>query len=177
MLLSLCRLAGLRQGEALRLCWPQVDLEARRLLIENPGRYRTSKKRRREVPIDPELYVLLHQARWKAGTEEDGHVVQGVYADNMWRDFRVIAKRAGLKPWARWCHTLRKNCETDWAGRFPIHVVAEWLGNSPEVAMRHYLRAEPQDYLRASGLDRLGEQGDNAADVEQSEPIGEVQVG
>ena len=177
MLLALCRLAGLRQGEALRLRWPHVDLQARRLLVENPGRYRTSKKRRREVPIDPELYVLLRQAGWQAYAEGDGHVVQGVYADNMWRDFRVIARRAGLDPWARWRHTLRKNCETDWAGRFPIHVVAEWLGNSPEVAMRHYLRAEARHYLEASGLDDSAKQRDNAADAEQLGPTSQAQVG
>jgi len=56
-------------------------------------------------------------------------------------------------------------------------VVAEWLGNSPEVAMRHYLRAEPRDYLRASGLDEVDEQGDNAADGERLVPTRHVQVG
>ena len=176
LLLALCRMAGLRQGEALRLRWPHVDLDARRLVVENPGRYRTSKKRRREVPIGPELYALLRRARWKV-SEDEGCVIQDICAPNLWRDFHVIARRAGLTPWARWCHTLRKNCETDWAGRFPIHVVAEWLGNSPEVAMRHYLRAEPRDYRLASGLGGREEQGDNAAYGDQPMLAGQVQIG
>ena len=95
----------------------------------------------------------------------------------MWRDLRVVARRAGLDPWARWRHTLRKNCETDWAGRSPIHVVAEWLGNSPEVVVRHYLRAEARHYLEASGLDGRREQGDNAANGERLAPTSQVHVG
>jgi integrase len=176
ILLALCRLAGLRQGEALRLQWSHVDLNSRRLVVENPGRYRTSKKRRREVPIVPELHALLFRAKWRVD-EDNCCVIQDICTPNLWRDFRVIAKRAGLTPWARWCHTLRKNCETDWAGGFPIHVVAEWLGNSPEVAMKHYLRAEPRDYCLASGLDSRDEQGDNAAHGEQPMRVGQMRAG
>jgi len=56
-------------------------------------------------------------------------------------------------------------------------VVAEWLGNSPEVAMRHYLRAEARHYLEASGLDDTDKQGDNGADSKQLGPTSQEQVG
>ena len=151
LLLALCRLAGLRRGEALRLRWSEVDLKTRRLTVQNPGGYRTSKKRTRVLPIDPELYELLRVIRVRR--DDGGPMIGGIGVSNVWRDFQMITKRAGVEPWSRWCHTLRKNCETDWANEFPIHVVAEWLGNSPEVAMRHYVRAEDAHYREASGLD------------------------
>ena len=152
LLLGLARFAGLRQGEALALGWSKVDLVAKRLLVANQGPYKTTKKRTREVPLAPRLYDLL----WQASMEDDasGHqrVCPGLRRSNLWRDFRVICQRAGLVPWPRWCHTLRKNCETDWAGEHPIHVVAEWLGNSPEVAMKRYLKPKDSDFRRVTGL-------------------------
>jgi len=34
--------------------------------------------------------------------------------------------------------------------RFPIHVVAHWLGNTPEIAIRHYLQVTQADYAKAA---------------------------
>ena len=59
LLLALCRLAGLRRGEVLRLQWADVDMSAKRITVRNPGHYRTTKKRTRQVPIEPELHDLL----------------------------------------------------------------------------------------------------------------------
>ncbi len=69
----------------------------------------------------------------------------------MWRDFGVIRKRAGTPKYAKWCHTLRKNRESDWmdAG-FPFHVVVEWMGHSDEVARQHYLRVNESDLAAAA---------------------------
>jgi hypothetical protein len=65
--------------------------------------------------------------------------------------FGVIRKKAGVPEYARWCHTLRKNCESDWidAG-FPFHVVVEWMGHSDEVARQHYLRVNESDLQAAT---------------------------
>ena len=52
---------------------------------------------------------------------------------------RLIA-RIGEKPWPRMWHSLRAAAETDIASRLPIHVAAEWRGNSVPVAAAHYLR-------------------------------------
>ena len=75
----------------------------------------------------------------------------------MHKGFRRLCRKAALEPWDRCCHTLRKNCETDWAGQYPIHVVTEWLGNSPVVAMQHYVHATDADFER---LTRNGAQSD-----------------
>src|SRR5262245_31727730 len=57
--------------------------------------------------------------------------------------------KAGAKPWARLFHNLRGSRETELAQDFPIHVVAQWLGNTPKVAAAHYLQVRDIDFERA----------------------------
>ncbi len=146
-LLALCRLAGLRRGEATALRWSNVDLIARRLTVENPGRYQTTKRRTRTVPVAPALHDELFAGYMEAGGAE--YVVGELRSP--WRTFRAVCTRADVAPWTRWCHTLRKNCEQDWleAG-VGIHALTDMLGNSPAVALKHYLRAGEADYDRVS---------------------------
>jgi hypothetical protein len=59
-------------------------------------------------------------------------------------------KRAGLKPWPRLFHNLRASRETELAKEYPIHVVTAWLGNTPRIAMKHYLQVTDADFERAS---------------------------
>jgi len=44
---------------------------------------------------------------------------------------------------------LRASAETDLVARFPIHVVTAWLENTPNIALKHYLRITPADVERA----------------------------
>lgn len=144
-LLGLCRLAGLRQGEALSLRWRDVEWQKNRLMV-----WAQKTKRRRVVPIAPELMPILRDAL--ADTPEGAHlVVTGVTTPNVWRDFGVIRKRAGTPKYTKWCHTLRKNRESDWINAgFPFHVVVEWMGHSDDVARQHYLRVNEADLAEAA---------------------------
>jgi integrase len=146
LLLALCRIGGLRQGEALSLLWSDIDWEARRLdvMAEKTGR-------RRVVPIEPGLYSLLLEA-FSAASEREKLVIprNSIRRSNLWRDFGVICKRAKLERWAKWCHVLRKNCETDWAQRFPQYVVSAWSGHSIEVSARYYLQVPEELYEKVA---------------------------
>jgi hypothetical protein len=53
--------------------------------------------------------------------------------------FARIVRRAGVEPWSRLWHSLRASCESDLAQSFPLATVAKWLGNSPSIALRHYV--------------------------------------
>ena len=59
-------------------------------------------------------------------------------------------KRAGLKPWPRLFHAMRASRETELAKDYPIHVVTAWLGNTPRIAMKHYLQVTDAYFERAS---------------------------
>jgi hypothetical protein len=60
-----------------------------------------------------------------------------------------ILRQAGLKAWPRLYQNLRSSRETELAERFPIHVVAEWHGNSPKTALAHYTQVTEDHYQRA----------------------------
>lgn len=72
---------------------------------------------------------------------------------NIWRDFGVIAKQAGIVRYAKPLHSLRKSCITDWAGRFGAHVVKEWAGHEDiDTTLKFYLKVPDAEYQRAAGL-------------------------
>jgi len=88
-----------------------------------------------------------------SGTSEREELViprNSIRHANLWRDFGVICKRAGLQRWPKWCHVVPKNCETDWAQRFPQYVVSAWSGHSIEVSARHYLQVPEELYKKAA---------------------------
>jgi integrase len=148
LLLALCRLAGLRQGEALGLLWSHIDWDAHSLevIAEKTGS-------RRIVPIEPELYSILLEAFETASEGEQMVIPKGtIITSNLWRDFGVICTRAGLKRWKKWCQVLRKNCETDWAQKYPQYAVSIWIGHDMNVSAQYYLQVPKQLYQEVSGL-------------------------
>ena len=70
---------------------------------------------------------------------------------NASRDFTALCRRAGVSRYAKPFHTLRKTCLTDWAMRFPAHVVAAWAGHaSIETTREYYLQVSESEYERAA---------------------------
>jgi len=63
--------------------------------------------------------------------------------------FGRIIVRAGLEPWPRLFHNLRASRETELAQEYPVHVVTAWLGNTPKIAMKHYLMTTDSDFQKA----------------------------
>ena len=63
---------------------------------------------------------------------------------------------------------LRSSRETELAETFPIHVVAEWLGNSPKTALAHYTQVAEEHYRKALQIPVQ-----QVAEVRRTEPQGE----
>ena len=70
---------------------------------------------------------------------------------NLRTSFHKIIMRSGHKPWPRLFQNLRGSCETDWVDDYPSHQVASWLGHSPSIAARHYLKHKDLHFQAASG--------------------------
>jgi hypothetical protein len=68
---------------------------------------------------------------------------------NLRTQFFRILRRAGVKPWERLFHNLRASRQTELADQFPLHVVTDWIGNSPDIADRHYLKTTDQYFEKA----------------------------
>lgn len=143
LLIALCRLAGLRRGEALSLPWSGVDWQNRRLTVfaEKTGV-------KRIVPIDPKLYPLLLEAREKAAADQTR--VGDVNPHCLWRNFSVIRKHAGLPAWKDAFQVMRRNCETDWAQQYPQYAVSEWIGHDITVSATHYLQVPEELFRKAA---------------------------
>ena len=64
---------------------------------------------------------------------------------------QVLFKRASVQPYSKPFHTLRKSCLTDWAQRFPQHVVSEWGGHSDiQTTNEYYLQVPASEYDRCA---------------------------
>ena len=69
---------------------------------------------------------------------------------NLRTQFARILDAAKLPMWPRPFHNLRASRETELANEFPIHVVCEWIGNSEEVARKHYLQVTEEHFQKAT---------------------------
>ena len=150
LLLALARYGGLRTpSEPLSLEWSDVNWERGRFRVIAP-KTEHQDGGERWVPLFPELLPHLEEA-FERAVPGDVHVI------GRWRSAKKnlrtgllrILRRAGLKPWPRLYQNLRSSRETELAETFPIHVVAEWLGNSPKTALTHCTQVREQDFQRA----------------------------
>ena len=137
-LFALCRLAGTRVGkrggEALGLAWKDVDWQAGTLFVVDQKRGKN-----RLVPIQPRLRAVLEAAY---ADDPTGAVCPQLTHWGLYDAAHAILRAAGVPPYAKVFHDLRKNLESEWLNdpRYPLPAVCGWLGNSADVAMKHYHR-------------------------------------
>lgn len=149
-LLALCRLAGLRRSEALALTSDCLDGSKRVLTVKPRRGKRTTKERTRTVPICPELWAEL-----KGLDPAAAEPVCPISRNNVERALEAIIRRAGLEPWGKPLHTLRKNLVTDWVTKHPVMDVASWLGHDVKVAAEHYHQTRPETIAAVTGARTL----------------------
>src|SRR5262249_1927880 len=96
--------------------------------------------------IAPEGAVYVVDARYRKAAMSPA----GWQNCNLRQQFGRIIKRAGLTSWPRLFHNLRASRETELAHEYPIHVVTAWLGNTTQIAMKHYCMVTEDDMRRAA---------------------------
>jgi hypothetical protein len=102
------------------------------------------------MPLFPELRVLLDELDQltPAGTEFVINRYRSAET-NLRTQFQRIVTRAGLTVWPKLFHNLRATRQTELSDRFPAHVVSSWLGNSVQIATKHYLRTTDEHFAKA----------------------------
>lgn len=138
---ALARWGGLRTpSEHVALKWDDVDWHRSRFVVQDVKR-----KRERTVPMFPELVPPLREwfEQVPVGSVQ---VFPGMSRNSsalVTATERAI-KSAGLERWPRLFQNLRASRETELIADAMQHgrditTVCGWIGNSPEVAMKHYM--------------------------------------
>ena len=160
-IIALARFGGLRcPSEVLSLEWRHLDWERGRLTVPSPKTDRYDGKESRTIPLFPELRTYLEEALELAEPGQT-HVVGGNHlakamrptgwkSCNLRTSFAKLIKRAGLEPWPRLFHNLRSSRETELLERFPVHVVALWMGHDAKVSLKHYAQTTDEHFERAA---------------------------
>ena len=102
------------------------------------------------VPLFARLQIILLAALEQA--EPGAEFVITRYRDsrsNLRTQAHRIIRRAGLEPWEKVFQNCRSSLETELVEDFPIQTVTSWLGNSPQIAQRHYLQVREEHFEKA----------------------------
>ncbi len=152
LLFMLARWGGLRiVSEPRELTWDCVAWERKRLRVPSPKTSRYGQEFR-VIPIFPELAGPLADALDRA-VPGDAYILpklRRISPAALRKPMLAAIHRAGVPAWPRLWHNLRSSRQTDLEQRFPSHVVCAWLGNSRQVAVRHYLQILDSDFEKAA---------------------------
>lgn len=133
-----------RPGAIFELTWDQVDLNARRIDYQRPGRSET-KKRRASVPINAPLLAELQAAKQLA-TIDQVLEFHGKPLASIKKGFAEACRRAAIADCSP--YVLRHTSATHMViARVPLAEIARMLGDSEEMVERVYGKHSP-DYLR-----------------------------
>ena len=159
LIVALARYGGLRTpSETLSLRWQDINWESSRIVVQSPKTARHGKATR-IMPLFPELKSHLDRS-YELAPEGAVYVVDerfrkaatragGWGSTNLRTTFEKIITRAGLEPWPRLFHNLRASRETELVNEHPVQVVTSWLGNTPNIALKHYLMVRDTDFEKA----------------------------
>jgi integrase len=172
-LVALCRFGGLRSpSETLLVKWEDINWEHSTIHVRSPKTERHPGQASRQIP----LFVELREILWAAAETSTSEYVVGSIRDarrNLRTQFSRIILRAGLLPWEKPFQNLRSSRETELAAQdYPLADVVRWLGNTPEVALRHYLQPSNGAFGRATreptptGRESNGNRGSSSTGVD-----------
>jgi len=159
---ALARLGGLRRGECLRVTLTDLDWVKNQIHVlpeenDEGERVEGTKQRERWVPMSPKLARILHD---RLATMPDGEsLLCRIPTNNIHRNALRFVKLAGLPAYSKPFHTLKKCLASEWLAQgLPPTDVAQWLGDSVDVLMRHYARFLQQSAGRVTGkVDLVGD--------------------
>jgi integrase len=154
LIFSLARFGGLRiPSELVGLQWSDVLWAEKKIRVPSPKTEHIEGKEHRWIPLFPEITEPLERA-WEEAKEGEQFIFPRTItgAVNLRKGLNSIIKKAGLSPWPKLFQNLRASRETELCQNHPLHVAAAWIGNSPTVAIGHYLTVLDSDYEKATTI-------------------------
>ena len=157
-IIAMSRFGGLRcPSEVLSARLVDIDWDKGSMVVIAPKTSDT-----RTIPMFKRLRPHLEEAWEKAAIGQVNVIPEGRYLPsaqgpagwsgcNLRSTLRRIVVRAGLTPWPRLFHNLRASCESDLARDYSISTACRWIGNTANVAVKHYIQVTDQDFEKAVG--------------------------
>ncbi len=132
--------------------WDDIHWDAKRFTVHSPKTAYIEGKGSRIVPLFPELEPFLLDAfeHVEEGQEYVFEQLRRSASKNLRTQALRYIKMAGVKPWKKTFQNLRSSRQTELVETWPEHVVAAWLGNSVEIARKHYLQVTDEHFDRAT---------------------------
>ena len=144
------RFAGMRvQSELPLLKWSDVMWSENWFVVRVSPKTKTT----RRTPIFPEIRQALEDLLPITGDSEYVLNVLRRKSTNWRTPLEKMMIRAGLQPWPALFNTMRASGETDIARTHGLQCAVQWVGNSVQIAMKHYVRATPEDFRKAASQD------------------------
>lgn len=141
------RFAGMRvQSELPLLKWSDVHWDEDRFVVRESPKTKAT----RYTPIFPEIRQALEDLLPITGESEYVLNVLRTKSKNWRTPLEKMMIRAGMTPWGALFNSMRASGEIDIARTHGLQNAVEWVGNSVQVAMKHYLRATGADFTRAA---------------------------
>ncbi len=150
VLLTLCRIAGLRRTEALLLTWKDVDFERGRLTVHSPKTERLEGKDKRIVPLFPRLRLELTVYRGTLNAQDGNQKIIRGDSFYPYKTVRRALKRANLPTYPRLVQNLRSSASIDIFTKYGEVAENAWLGHTLNTAQKHYLHVLESDYEKAT---------------------------
>ena len=125
-----------------------------------------TRRKRRRFSADEKLNAVKHELITKNPFADEASATQGnpkklfmVPAEfvqtryshdaNVLTTLEKIVTKAGLVPWPKLMQNRRATRETELLAHYPAKDVCSWLGNSPDVANKHYAMTMQASFNRA----------------------------
>jgi len=161
LIFGLARWGGLRcPSEVVALKWSDIDWERSRFIVHSPKTERHIGHGQRTVPMFPELKPLFQDAFDKA---EPG----AIYCVDRYKDGKEVnlrtmfdryLERAKIPVWDKPFQNCRSTRESELfkLTNGNIKAVTSWMGNSPEIALKHYAQLQEADLRQAAEQSIVG---------------------
>ncbi len=155
LIIAMSRYGGIRvPSELLPLKWTDIDWAAGTIRVTSPKTECHVGGGSRLLPLFAELRPYLLSA-FEAAPDGAEYIVGRYRAttQNLRTQFERIIARAGVALWPKPFHNLRASRESELMRQYDLSTACRWLGNSPEVAARHYATSVDlnADFRRAIG--------------------------
>jgi integrase len=151
LIFALARYGGLRcPSEIVTLKWGDIDWKKGQFIVWDTKRKRHDGRETRTVPLFPEIRPFLH-ARHQATDRDPVWVISRFRSpkNNLRTQMTRILERAKITPWPKLFQNLRSSRESELIKVHGLELACEWIGNTPAVAMKHYLQITDEDYEKA----------------------------